>query len=226
MGMHQATEIGVILRVLAEDWRDGMRLAIDSLPIPIRETLEDLLGKGKIEASAAGLGVLARETALPGLWLVDDGKTLEIGALPMGVVAVLTAAGDPDWTLPDAPDGAATAPALLADLRQRAKFCQTEDRSSIVSLDRLPLVPADHAMIDAALGKPTITLIARGEQICVMESTQCRHLWRVTRHSTGEDLPLHTLEIAVVPVAARSNPADIEQSRDDVLRLIRTAARR
>jgi len=226
MGMHQATEIGVILRVLAEDWRDGMRLAVDSLPGPVRDTLHDLLGKGRIEASAAGLGILARETALPGLWLVDNGMTLEIGALPMTVLAVLTAAGDPDWQLPDAPEGAAIAPAMLAELRQRAKYCQTEDHSGVVSLDQLPLQEADRAMIDAALGEPAVTLTARGEQGCIMESTLCRNLWRVTRQTSGEDSPRHTLEIAVVPATARASAADIEQSRDEVLRLIPVAARR
>jgi hydrogenase-1 operon protein HyaF len=191
-----------------------------------RALVNQVLGEGEVAAQVTGDGaVQAQESVFAGVWRVLHGSgadtvdTLEIGGFPQAVAAAALADGRPLRALaPEHADGLPTgtmnAPALLAELRDRAARWQPGVPAHVVNLSLLPLTPGDSELLERELGRGRVMVLSRGYGNCRVVNTQAAHIWRVTYFNSQDMIILDTLEVGPVPEVCCAAPQDLEDSAE------------
>lgn len=186
-----------------------------------RTLLNQVLGEGEVAAQVLGRdGIQAQESVFAGIWRVlylAEGlvvrDTLEAGAFPQAVAAASCGALVPP--LPAAlPEGVMNAPAILAELRDRARAWQPGQPQHVMNLTLLPLTPADSELLEAQLGRGRVQVLSRGYGNCRVVDTGCRGIWRVTYFNSQDMIILDTLEVGGVPEVALAAHEDLEGSAE------------
>jgi hydrogenase-1 operon protein HyaF len=186
-----------------------------------RLIVNQILGEGEVSAQATGTAAMqAQEAVFAGVWRVvyhDAGAplrdTIEVGAFPQAVAAAARRDALPVPPLPAAlPPGTMNAPALLAELRQRAAAWQPGAASQVLNLTLLPLSAGDRALLEALLGHGKVLVLSRGYGNCRIVNTRADLVWRVTYYNSQDVVILDTFEVGDVPEVASAASQDLEDS--------------
>lgn len=205
------------------DYRPGdsdyPRLDLAGLPPGVVRLLNETLGEGEVSARLGDHGEV-QETAFAGVWRVrrqgpdwePAGDSLEACPIPD---AVRRAAQGAEGVAvpPPAPD-LMNAPALLAEIQDRAGRLRAHGETHVINLSLLPMSPEDLAYLDAALGRGGVSLLSRGYGNCRITATALDGVWWVQYFNAADTLILNTLEITALPEAALAAPEDLADSRE------------
>lgn len=186
-----------------------------------RALLNQVLGEGEVAAQVQGPdGVQAQESVFAGVWRVLQmaggvvvRDTLEIGAFPQAVTAAAVGTLVPPVPA-TLPDGVMNAPAILEELRDRARAWQPGQPSHVMNLTLLPLTPADSDLLQGQLGEGRVQVLSRGYGNCRIVDTRCTNVWRVTYFNSTDIIILDTLEVGGVPEVACAAREDLECSAE------------
>lgn len=198
-----------------------------------RALLNQVLGEGEVAAQLQGPdGIQAQESVFAGVWRVLQmaggvvvRDTLEVGPFPQAVAAA--SAGTLVPPLPAAlPEGVMNAPAMLEELRDRARAWRPGQPSHVLNLTLLPLTPADSELLQRQLGQGRVQVLSRGYGNCRIVDTCCTAIWRVTYFNSTDIIILDTLEVGGVPevaCAAREDLACSAERLAEVLQWVEAA---
>ena len=191
-----------------------------------RELLGEILGEGEVAATVAlPDGVVAEivESIFAGLWRVrflgPDNTIVadyaEISAVPQAVrrAAAMTL---PRLDLDALPDRVMNAPAVLAEIADRAEHYQFGEPNHIISLTLLPMLPEDLDLLVNRLGSGPVKIMSRGYGSCRVQATAIHNVWSVQFFNAMDAILLDTIEIGDVPAAAQAAEEDF---RDSAVRL-------
>lgn len=200
-------------------------LGLDHLDASERSFLGRALGDGEVsvrrEASGERCAARAQETALAGVWIVQqlraDGRTgseaLEIAAAPSIAFGVWSeAVGRPVPVPPGAE--VMNAPAVLTELEYRQRMFDATAPAHVTNLSLLPFTPADHDWLGASLGRGPLTVLSRGYGNCRLAACALPNLWRVQYFNSMDTLILDTVELTALPEIVRAAPEDLADSRE------------
>lgn len=191
-----------------------------------RSLLSEILGEGEVAATVAlPDGVVAEigESVFAGLWRVrflgTDNAIIadyaEVSAIPQAVrrAAAMTL---PHLDLEDLPDGVMNAPAVLAEIADRAEHYHVNEPNHVISLTLLPMLPEDLDLLVDRLGTGPVKIASRGYGTCRVQATAIHNVWSVQFFNAMDAILLDTIEIGDVPAAAQ---AAVEDFRDSAVRL-------
>ncbi|MCB1955263.1 MAG: hypothetical protein KDG55_06280 [Rhodocyclaceae bacterium] len=221
---------GVLERLLGamQAWTFGDADAprIDLLPLApaVRSAINELLGEGEVSLIIDGAPRLRiQETVFAGIWRIvgtaDDGVLQDAVcacALPAEVIERARQAGQRALAVEPPPEGVMNAPAVLTELIERAGQYRDGDEAHIVNLTLLPMSPADHAYLGAALGAGSVTVLSRGYGNCRVTSTGLANTWWVQYFNSVDTVILSTIEVTDVPDVV---PAAADDFADSIERL-------
>jgi hydrogenase-1 operon protein HyaF len=183
-----------------------------------------MLGDGEVAARVGPARI--QETALQGVWLVDDGAgalSLEVADVP-SLLRDAVRAGTPVLVppMPDTlPEGVMNVAPILAEIRDHmARLEAGEAGDHEINLTLLPVTPTDHAVLARVLGVGTVDILSRGYGNCRAFTCALRHVWRIQFFNSEDTRILDLLHIGEVPVAARATEEDIAESADRLRELI------
>jgi hydrogenase-1 operon protein HyaF len=174
------------------------------------------------------VGLQAQESVFAGVWRVRHLQggmvardTIEVGPVPQGLI---DAARIDALTAPGAdgapPPGLTNGPAVLAELRDRARTWRRGDPAQVINLTLLPLTDGDSAYLDAQLGAGRVLILSRGYGTCRIVDTRLQRTWRVTYCNASDIVVLDTLELALVPEVACAAPQDLEDAAERIGELL------
>jgi hydrogenase-1 operon protein HyaF len=185
--------------------------------------LGQVFGAGEVSArvEAGDSVVLVQESVFAGVWRLRSSA----GGAPIadrveitGVPAVLAATAPTDAIArPEAGPDVANAPALLAEIEDRARLAAP---SHVINLTLLPFTPGDGDYLDRALGRGAVTILSRGYGNCRITATAVPRVWWVQYFNAQDALILNTIEIADVPEVARAAPEDLADSRERIAEVL------
>ncbi|PIO96898.1 hydrogenase expression/formation protein [Pleomorphomonas carboxyditropha] len=191
-----------------------------------RLLLSEILGEGEVAATVAlPDGVVAEivESVFAGLWRVRflgaDNAILadyaEVSAVPQAVrrAAAMTL---PRLDLGALPQGVMNAPAVLAEIADRAGHYKFGAANHVVSLTLMPMLPEDLDLLVDRLGTGPVKIVSRGYGSCRIQATAIHNVWSVQFFNAMDAILLDTIEIGDVPAAAQ---AAVEDFRDSAVRL-------
>ncbi|SCM75220.1 Hydrogenase expression/formation protein HupH [uncultured Pleomorphomonas sp.] len=191
-----------------------------------RSLLSEILGEGEVAATVAlPDGVVAEivESVFAGLWRVrflGAGNAIladyaEVSAVPQAVrrAAAMTL---PRLDLGALPQGVMNAPAVLAEIADRAAHYKFGAANHVVSLTLMPMLPEDLDLLVDRLGTGPVKIVSRGYGSCRIQATAIHNVWSVQFFNAMEAILLDTIEVGDVPAAAQ---AAVEDFRDSAVRL-------
>lgn len=204
----------------------GPEFDLALLSAEARRLVNDALGEGEVSARLVGSPALRlQETLFAGVWRVVGEATagapardmiLACGA-PAELVACARAASRPaaECAPPAAHGEVCNAPAVLAEVLDRAVRHRPGMPAHIVNLSLLPIGPADLGYLQRALGEGAATVLSRGYGNCRITSTGVTDVWWVQYFNSSDSLILNTIEVTelpdVVPAAADDFADSIER---------------
>ena len=226
-----ATTPPAVLAVLAR--LAAALVATDPAPIDLatlepaeRTALHTLLGEGEVGAriqQADGSEVCVQEAVFAGVWRVIHTRAgqvvtdhVEVGPAP---ACLAEAALQGLWPAPPAwdgplPDGVVNAPALIAEVAQKAAAWQPGAPAEVINLSLLPMSMGDIAFLDHHLGTGDLTVLSRGYGNCRISSTRLRHCWRVVYYNSADSVILNSVEITDMPDVATAAPEDMRDAHE------------
>ena len=199
----------------------SLRLSLADLEPGARHALNQSLGQGEVSALVRGadgrIDWRIQETAFAGLWRVqsDDpsgADLLEAGDLPESVKLAARAGSAAQFDCAQLPEGEMNAPALVHELRARARQIGEGRPAQVINLSLLPLNAADHAGLATLLGEGPVSILSRGFGDCRIASTRAQGVWRVRYFNSMNTLLLDTIEVVALPEAARATAEDYADS--------------
>lgn len=188
-------------------------LAADQLAL-----LDEMLAEGEVhgEVTLDGVRWRVREGVLVGLWRVsgDDGtERLEVACVPEVIRSAAGSLERAPFLLPPGPvPGAMNAPAVLAEISDRAAAHAPGDAAHGLNFTLLPLAPVDEQLLTSVLGRAELWLHSGGFGNCRVLATRWRYVWAVQYLNAMEHTILDTIEITDVPEAVRAAPEDLHAS--------------
>jgi hydrogenase-1 operon protein HyaF len=203
--------------------RDAPRFSLKAMAPGALAALNDSLGQGEVSAVVKANGFApwrVQETAFAGVWRVrrEDANglpledILEAGDMPAvvkdAVARVPRAVLDPARL----PAGVMNAPAIIEELRHRARLHKPGTPAHVVNLSLLPLVPADHEGLQVLLGEGPVAILSRGFGNCRVSATNVRGIWRVAYFNSMNTVILDTIEVVDLPEAACAAAEDYDDS--------------
>lgn len=213
-------------RVAAGGASEGFDLV--ALDAPNRALIAETLGQGEVSVRARGVPALAmQESVFAGVWVLNGAGVDRAEVAQMPPLA-LTRAFKPHRParLLQAPrgPGVVNAPAILAELTDKAAAWRGPADLHVVNLTLLPHTEADLLWLAEALGEGAVTLLSRGYGNCRITATAVPQLWRVQFFNSMEVLILDTFEVTAMPEVALAAPEDLADSAErlrEVLEAIR-----
>lgn len=198
---------------------DYPRLDLEGLPPGVVRLLNETLGEGEVSARL-GNHTEVQETAFAGLWRVrrrgPDGEPTgdRLEACPIPDAVRRAARGARRVAVPAPPPELMNAPALLAEIQDRAVRLRARGETHVINFSLLPMSPEDLAYLDLALGRGRVSLLSRGYGNCRITATALDGVWWVQYFNAADTLILNTLEITALPEAALAAPEDLADSRE------------
>jgi hydrogenase-1 operon protein HyaF len=107
-----------------------------------------------------------------------------------------------------------SAPALVADLIDKAAAHRAGMPAHVINLTLLPHTPRDLTHLDRALGTGAVTVLSRGHGNCRVDATAIPKVRRVRFFSSMDRLMLDTLDVCTIPEAALAAPEDPRDTAD------------
>lgn len=208
----------------------GQKLLDMAALAPIdRQAIEEILGEGEVQGHVAldGVRYSVQESLLPGIWRIngDDGSArVEVGAAPSVITAAAASLAPADFTV-HAPAGQViNAPAVLAEISEKARaWTGTDDAPNhVLNFTLLPMSEADHDLLTAVLGRADLELNSGGFGDCRIMATRYRHVWAVQFVNAMGHTILDTIEVGRLPTAACAAPEDFEDSEQRLADLLET----
>lgn len=204
----------------------GLLFDLSLLAAEERTLFNEILGDGEVAATVAlPDGVVAEivESVFAGLWRVRfvgaDNAIIadyaEVSAVPQAVrrAAAMTL---PRLALGNLPQDMMNAPAVLAEIADRAAHYQFGDPNHVISLTLLPMTPEDLDLLVDRLGTGPVKIVSRGYGSCRVQATAIHNVWSVQFFNAMDAILLDTIEIGDVPAAAQAAEEDF---RDSAVRL-------
>ena len=183
-----------------------------------RALLAETLHEGEVSVVVEGQRpAKIQEAVFAGLWLTrqDSSETVEVGAVPLALhdrahepVAAAQGLSTPHE------DGVMSAPALVAELIDKAVAHQAGMPAHVINLTLLPHTPQDLVHLDEALGRGAASALSRGYGDCRVSATAVPRLWRVQYFNSVDALILDTFEVAELPSAAIAVAEDLLDSAE------------
>ena len=201
--------------------QEGTVLPVIGLSPTALHFLETTLGEGEVVLNVAGRHLYeARETVLPGLWLVwtreASGEVrslhLEVGPVPQVAVAANRTGTMEELSIGDPPEGAMNVVPVLAELRHKSREWKPGEVNHSLSFTLLPMSDADMAFLEARLGHGPVRAESKGFSRCRVELTTVRNIWSVQHFNAMGKLILDTIEVGDVPSALAAGGHDFEDS--------------
>jgi hydrogenase-1 operon protein HyaF len=214
-------EVLAVLRRFAEAPGEPQRIALRELSDDERTVVADLLGEGDVNAEiGGGAHWLVQETVLTGLWRIQardaDGtqaEWLEVATVPQAVAQAAERMSRTAVEMPSSwPNGAMNAPALIAELQQRAHDYQPGELNHVVNFTLLPLTDVDADVLTTVLGQVPMVIRSEGYGSCRVFATGLRRVWAVQYLNSMSSVILDTLEVGGVPTAVLAAREDFEDS--------------
>lgn len=212
--------LDVLARIAAACDRVARGGAAESLPLDglepaARRLLTETLGHGEVSMKLRGLPAVAvQESIFAGVWVLQGAGVdlVEVGPVPG--LAVLRAHLPQRPARPDAPrlPGVVNAPALLAELADKAAAYAPGMAPHVVNLTLLPHTPEDLDHMAAVLGEGAVAILSRGYGNCRITAAAHPHVWRVQFFNSSDTLILDTWEVSQMPEVAQAAPEDIADS--------------
>lgn len=220
------------LEVLLErmrQWRYGApgypEIDLRPLAPAARRLVNEALGEGEVSAIIGGAEPLqVQETVFAGVW-----RLLSVGAdsamrrdavvacgYPAELVSAARGGADSALRVAAAGEGVMNAPAILAEVLDRAAGFSDAAPAHVVNLSLLPLSPADHPCLRDALGAGAVSVLSRGYGNCRVASTRLANTWWVQYFNSVDSMILNTIEVTALPEVV---PAAAEDLADSVERL-------
>jgi hydrogenase-1 operon protein HyaF len=200
-------------------------IGIAGLSAKERGLVNQVLGEGEVSALVQVAGepharVCVQESVFAGVWRVfgtsaggGPADAIEVAPVPRALreAARADARYRTDVSTPEGP-GLMNAPSILAELAQVWRAGSVAE-PHVVNLTLLPMTPDDHAALDQALGRGSVTLLSRGYGNCRIESTARPRTWRLTYYNSQDSVILSTVEVSDVPEVACAAPQDFADAR-------------
>jgi hydrogenase-1 operon protein HyaF len=200
-------------------------IGIAGLSAKERGLVNQVLGEGEVSALVQVAGephprICVQESVFAGVWRVlgtsahgGPADTIEVAPVPRALreAARADAKYGVEVSPPDAL-GLMNAPSILAELTQVWRAGPLA-QSHVVNLTLLPVTPDDHAVLDQALGRGSVTILSRGYGNCRIESTARPRTWRLTYYNSQDSVILSTVEVSDVPEVACAARQDFADSR-------------
>jgi hydrogenase-1 operon protein HyaF len=213
---------------LADAGDDAAAIALPPLESLVAldcQAIVEILGEGEVNGSVSLDGVDYRitESVLPGIWRLegsDGSHRVEVGALPMAVTAAADSLEIADYAVPAGRDGLMNAPAVLAEIRDRARAWAKDTAESraagegnhVINFTLMPMSDLDHEALRGTLGRAELSLHSGGFGKCRVYATRYRNIWAVQYLNALDATILDTLEIGEAPAAVRASREDFEDS--------------
>lgn len=192
------------------------KLSLSALdPLSIQAVVE-ILGEGEVTGKVTldGTRYDVQESVLAGVWRIrgsDQSDDVEVGAAPSVILDAAASLQRADFAVP-APDGATmNAPAVLAEIRDRAAHWNGSD-NHVLNFTLFPMTDADHALLTDTLARADLEMNSGGFGDCRIMGTRYRHVWAVQYVNAMGHTILDTVEIGALPAAARASWQDFEDS--------------
>lgn len=202
---------------------DAMHVVdLDALRTEDRTLLNQVLGEGEVAAQVQGPdGLQAQESVFAGLWRVlhlRGGQvvrdTLEVGAVPQGVIDAAAADGGVPEPIGPLPAGLMNAPSIYEELCDQQQRWQPGAPAHVLNLTLLPLTGDDSLWLQNRLGEGRVVILSRGYGNCRIVDTHLARTWRVTYFNAQDMIILDTLEVGSVPEVACAAQQDLEDSAE------------
>ena len=192
------------------------------LPEADRALVNQVLGEGEVAAQVQGPdGLQAQESVFAGLWRVlhlRGGQvvrdTLEVGAVPQGVIDAAAADGGAPEPIGPLPAGLMNAPSIYEELCDQQQRWQPGAPAHVLNLTLLPLTGDDSLWLQNRLGEGRVVILSRGYGNCRIVDTRLARTWRVTYFNAQDMIILDTLEVGSVPEVACAAQQDLEDSAE------------
>jgi len=204
----------------------GLLFDLADLTDDERLLVTEILGEGEVAATVAlpdGVVAEIAESIFAGLWRVrflgDDNAIIadyaEVSAVPQAVrrAAAMTL---PRLAIDDLPSGVMNAPAVLAEIADRAAAYQSGEPNHVVSLTLMPMLAEDLDLLVDRLGSGPVKIVSRGYGSCRVQATAIHNVWSVQFFNAMNAILLDTIEIGDVPAVAQAAEEDF---RDSAIRL-------
>ncbi len=139
------------------------------------------IGTGEVRIIAGE--TRAEETGIHGLWRIQEKGVdrLEVTRIPQFVLENLSLGSFPE-SLPEAPQGAFAAPAILKELQKAQTELDPDPLKNTppytIELTRQPLGPDDIGYLETTLGTGVLQIGIAGFADASIESTAIRGIWR------------------------------------------------
>ncbi len=203
------------------------RLPMNNLGELDIQAVEEILGTGEVSGHVTldGVRYQLTESLLAGVWQIngDNGhRWVEVSAAPSVALDAATALEPARFDVP-APGGEVmNAPAVLAEISERALAWETDTGvpNHVLNFTLLPMSEADHALLTAVLGRADFELVSGGFGDCRIMATRYRHVWAVQFVNAMGHTILDTIEIGGLPAAARAASQDFEDSAERLVELL------
>lgn len=193
------------------------------------QAVEEILGAGEVhgQVSLDGVHYRIQESVLPGIWRVngDDGSArVEVGTAPTVITAAAASLAPAEFPIPSPGGQVINAPAVLAEISERALAWHGADDepNHVLNFTLLPMSEADHELLTAVLGRADLELSSGGFGDCRIMATRYRHVWAVQFVNAMGHTILDTVEVGRLPTAACAAPEDFEDSEQRLADLLET----
>jgi hydrogenase-1 operon protein HyaF len=181
------------------------------------QAITEILGTGEVEGSVTldDVSYAVRESLLPGIWHLegsDGSRRVEVGELPVAVLRAAASLEAAKYAIPAGVEGLMNAPAVLAEVRDRAAEVTDGDANHVINFTLMPMSEADHEALRGVLGRAALSLVSGGFGRCRVYATRYRHIWAVQYLNALDAIILDTLEIGGPPGAVCASREDFEDS--------------
>lgn len=198
--------------------------ALDALSVQV---VVEILGAGEVEGSVCldGVRYRVRESLLTGIWRLegDDGShRVEVAALPQGLQTAALSLQRAPFAVPAALPGLMNAPAVLAEISERAAAWERGDAPHVLNFSLLPMSEQDQTLLREVLGRAELQLESGGFGRCRVFATRYRHVWAVQYLNALDHIILDTVEIGPPPAAVVAASEDFEDSAARLVKLLET----
>lgn len=187
-----------------------------------RALLADVMGDGEVTIVAGrNPAWQASEAVLAGVWAVratgPDGAIVEdlveIADAPRLVrEAARLYAGPMPQAGTSLPPGVMNAPAVLAEIRERAEAWRPGEPNHVINFTLLPMTDEDIAWLTTVLGQAPLSIYSGGYGMARVHHTMVAHVWAVQYLNAMGTVILDTIEIGDVPACVVAAQADFEDS--------------
>ncbi len=205
----------------------AIALPLDGLDEVSRQAVTEILGEGEVDGSVTldGVHYEVQESVLAGIWRIrgsDGSDCVEVAEAPTVVQRAAASLEIAEFSVPEPGGAVMNAPAVLWEIRERARRWQDDEDepNHVLNFTLLPMNEADHEVLTSVLGRAELQMNSGGFGDCRIMATRYRHVWAVQFVNAMGHTILDTIEIGALPPAARAAWQDFEDSSQRLAELL------